>query len=188
MCILCQQTSPKLWFGNRTMTSFYDVTNSAHQIQMTSLNETAWKVSAYATASNTFSVLTCKSRFVLSARTKQSVNCVALKTPLQIRLGICIYKTSLLHRPDEWWLYWFHTKLSPNISQQNCVHARNDQASAGPYMLKLAEVPRVSTTCKFIELCLARFGWWHNRLNEFTFKTFFARMFPQTVTKLLVLQ
>jgi len=25
---------------------------------------------------------------------------VALKTPLQIRLGICIYKKSLLHRPD----------------------------------------------------------------------------------------
>ena len=30
MCILCQQTSPKRWFGNRTMTSFCDVTNSAH--------------------------------------------------------------------------------------------------------------------------------------------------------------
>jgi len=26
---------------------------------------------------------------------------VALKTPLQIRLGICIYKTSLLHQPDD---------------------------------------------------------------------------------------
>jgi len=26
---------------------------------------------------------------------------VALKTPLEIRLGICIYKTSLLHRPDD---------------------------------------------------------------------------------------
>ena len=35
MCILCQQTSPKRWFGNRTMTSFCDVTNSANQIQMT---------------------------------------------------------------------------------------------------------------------------------------------------------
>jgi len=34
---LCQQTSPKRWFGNRTMTSFCDVTNSAHQIQMTIL-------------------------------------------------------------------------------------------------------------------------------------------------------
>jgi len=37
MCILCQQTSPKRWFGNRTITSFCDVTNSAHQIQMTTL-------------------------------------------------------------------------------------------------------------------------------------------------------
>ena len=27
---------------------------------------------------------------------------VALKTPLQLRLGICIYKTSLLHRPDDY--------------------------------------------------------------------------------------
>jgi len=36
---------------------------------------------------------------------------VALKTPLETRLGICIYKTSLLHRPDDY--YWFHTKVSP---------------------------------------------------------------------------
>ena len=36
------------------------------------------------------------------ARTKQSVISVALKTPLEIRLGICIYKTSLLHRPDDY--------------------------------------------------------------------------------------
>jgi len=27
---------------------------------------------------------------------------VALKTPLEIRLGICIYKTSLLHRPVDY--------------------------------------------------------------------------------------
>jgi len=27
---------------------------------------------------------------------------VALKTPLEIRLGICIYKTSLLHRSDDY--------------------------------------------------------------------------------------
>ena len=26
----------------------------------------------------------------------------ALKTPLEIRLGICMYKTSLLHRPDDY--------------------------------------------------------------------------------------
>ena len=55
MCILCQQTSPKCLFGNRTMTSFCDVTNSAHQIQITTLchwmKPRPWKVSAYATAS-----------------------------------------------------------------------------------------------------------------------------------------
>jgi len=33
---------------------------------------------------------------------EQSVISVAFKTPLEIRLGICIYKTSLLHRPDEY--------------------------------------------------------------------------------------
>jgi len=37
MCILCQQTSPKRWIGNRTMTSNCDVTISPHQIQMTPL-------------------------------------------------------------------------------------------------------------------------------------------------------
>ena len=37
ICILCQQTSPKRWFGNMEMTSNRDVTTSAHQIQMTTL-------------------------------------------------------------------------------------------------------------------------------------------------------
>jgi len=53
MCILCQQTSPKRWFGNRTTTSKCDVIISAHQIQIypTPLNEPSpWKFSAYATA------------------------------------------------------------------------------------------------------------------------------------------
>jgi len=27
---------------------------------------------------------------------------IALKTPLEIKLGNCIYKTSLLHRPDRY--------------------------------------------------------------------------------------
>jgi len=31
----------------------------------------------------------------------KSVISVALKTPLEQRLGLCIYKTSLLHRPDD---------------------------------------------------------------------------------------
>jgi len=32
--VLCQQTSPKHWFGSMTMTSNCDVSISAHQIQM----------------------------------------------------------------------------------------------------------------------------------------------------------
>ena len=35
--LLCQQTSPKRWFGNMDMTSNCDVTKSAHQIQMTTI-------------------------------------------------------------------------------------------------------------------------------------------------------
>jgi len=35
--LLYQQTSPKHWFGKMEMTSNCDVTNSAHQIQMTTL-------------------------------------------------------------------------------------------------------------------------------------------------------
>jgi len=68
------------------------------------------------------SILTCKS----SARTKQSVISVALrisleisvalKIPLEIRLGICIYKTSLLH----WPIYYidFTPSCPPYILQQ----------------------------------------------------------------------
>ena len=35
--ILCQQTSPNRWFGNMNMTSNCDVTNTAHQKQMTTI-------------------------------------------------------------------------------------------------------------------------------------------------------
>ena len=37
ICILCQQTSQKGWFGNMDMTSNCDVTNSVHQTQMTTV-------------------------------------------------------------------------------------------------------------------------------------------------------
>jgi len=47
---------------------------------------------------------------------------VALKTPIQIRLGICIYKTSLLHQPDDY--IGFTPSCLPHILQQNCAHAR----------------------------------------------------------------
>jgi len=36
--LLCQQTSPKRWFGNVEMTSNCDVTSSANQIQMTTIS------------------------------------------------------------------------------------------------------------------------------------------------------
>jgi len=45
---------------------------------------------------------------------------VALKTPLQIRLGICIHKTSFLHRPDEY--VGLTPSCPPHILQQNCAH------------------------------------------------------------------
>jgi len=45
---------------------------------------------------------------------------VALKTPLEIKLGICIHKTSFLHRPDD---YIGFTPSCPSlILQQNCAH------------------------------------------------------------------
>ena len=50
---------------------------------------------------------------------RQSVISVALKTPLKTRLGICIYKTSLPHRPDDYIGFTsscpphFTTKLRP---------------------------------------------------------------------------
>jgi len=49
---------------------------------------------------------------------------VALKTSLQIRLGICIYKTSLLHWPDDYigftpsCLPTFYNKIAPMNSSK----------------------------------------------------------------------
>ena len=45
---------------------------------------------------------------------------VALKTPLQVRFAISIYKTSLLHQPDNY--IGFTSYCPPNILQQNCAH------------------------------------------------------------------
>jgi len=44
---------------------------------------------------------------------------VALRTPLEIRLGKCMCKTSLLHRPDD---YIGFTPSCPPHLQQNCAH------------------------------------------------------------------
>ena len=57
----------------------------------TILMEAGW--TTVACPETNLSILTWKS----STRT-----CVALKTPLEIRLRICIYKTSFLHRPDDY--------------------------------------------------------------------------------------
>ena len=79
----------------------------------TILIETGW-TTVPCPATN-LSILICKS----PARTKQSVINVALKTHLEIRLGIFIYVTSLLHRPDDYLVSHqavpphFTTKLRP---------------------------------------------------------------------------
>jgi len=61
-------------------------------------------------------ILICKS----SARTKQSAISVALKTTLEIRLEIRIYKTLFLHRSDD--CIGFIPSCPPHILQQNCAH------------------------------------------------------------------
>ena len=50
---------------------------------------------------------------------------VALKTPLKTRLLICIYKTSLPHRPDDY--IGFTSSCPPHILQQNCAHECNSK-------------------------------------------------------------
>jgi len=56
---------------------------------------------------------------------------VALKTHLEIRLGICMYKTSLLHRPDDY--IGFALSCPPHILQQNCAH----RYECGKYLRKV---------------------------------------------------
>jgi len=51
---------------------------------------------------------------------QKSVISVALKTPLEIKLGICIHKTSLLHQPNDH--ISFTPSCPPHILQQNCAH------------------------------------------------------------------
>jgi len=50
--ILCQQTSPKHWFGNMHMMPNCDVTNNTHQMQKTTTchwMKPPWQFSEYAT-------------------------------------------------------------------------------------------------------------------------------------------
>jgi len=57
---------------------------------------------------------------------KQRMISVALKTPLKTRLGMCIYKTSLPHRPGDY--IGFTSSCPPHILQQNCAHERNHRS------------------------------------------------------------
>jgi len=81
----------------------------------TIIMETRW--STVPCPATHLSILICKS----SARTKQSVIGISLKTNLEIRLGICIYQTSFLHRPNDY--IGFTPSCPPHILQQNCTHA-----------------------------------------------------------------
>ena len=75
--LLCQQTSPKRWFGNMKMTSICEVTNSAHQIQMTTIwpitKPPSWKFSAYATVNE--SLLFCLLFFPVHISCAQDPDC-----------------------------------------------------------------------------------------------------------------
>ena len=59
---------------------------------------------------------------------KQSVIGVALKTPLKTRLRICIYKTSLPHRPDDYIGFTsscpptFYNKIAPMPTAKTFLH------------------------------------------------------------------
>ena len=81
-CILCQQTSPKCCFGNMNITSNCDVTNSGHQIQLTTICHwitPPWKFSAYVAVWNLVLIkrtewllLVCKNdRFLNSLKIKK---------------------------------------------------------------------------------------------------------------------
>ena len=69
----------------------------------------------------------------------QSVIGVALKTPLEIRLGICIYETSLLHRPDDYigltlsCPHTFYNKIAPMLplDQKGCETVQRKWKEAG---------------------------------------------------------
>jgi len=50
---------------------------------------------------------------------------VAFKTPLDTRLAICIYKTSLVHGFDDY--IGFTPSCTPHILQQHCANGCNNQ-------------------------------------------------------------
>ena len=91
------------------------------------------RLNCSAVSRNKFKYINMK--IIYSTRT-----CVALKTPLEIRLGICIYKTSLLHRPDDYIGFTsrcpptFYNKIAPmlsalqvGISEENALSTSTQQ-------------------------------------------------------------
>jgi len=72
----------------------------------------------------------------------QSVIRVALKTPLETRLGICMYKTSLLHRPIDY--IGFTPSCPPHILQQNCAHVHIE--------LFPGLLPNLAETCNMLRV------------------------------------
>ena len=104
-------------------------------LQLTALIKPNWRVLLHCCASLYHSLIvvqpswttipcpTTKLSLLISESfvgTKQSVISLALKTPLKTRLGICIYKTLLLHRVDDH--IGFTSSCPPHNLQQNCAH------------------------------------------------------------------
>jgi len=91
----------------------------------TILMEAGWTTAPCPATNLKYCTLICKS----SAWTKQSVIRVSLKTPVEIRLGISLYKMSVLHRPDDYIGFTpscpptFYNKIAPVISHI-CVQRR----------------------------------------------------------------
>jgi len=93
---------------------------SKYDINVSRLNYTT-------VSSNKFKFSLCKS----SARIKQSVISVAFKTPLEARLGVCIYKTALLlHRPET---YIGFTPSCPPIFYNKIAPMFHSSALSGGY-------------------------------------------------------
>jgi len=116
VCLIC--TTRLLWC-DQCDCEWCDQCDSAFcSLQLTALIKPNWCVLLYCCAclypiqtilvqtgwttvpcpATNLSMLICK----LSARIKQSVISVAFETPPETGLGICVYKTSLLHRADDY--------------------------------------------------------------------------------------
>jgi len=95
---LCQETSPKRWFGNMEITSNCDVTNSEHQIQMT----TIWPW----TKAPTMKIF-CERHWVCISRNAAVQLCAAVCNQATLSIQMCLrvtmqYSMDLLPRSYGW--------------------------------------------------------------------------------------